>query len=143
MIQRFQSFITGITICYKSIQKIKSLEMAEFGLKGTHAMCIFFLNHNENITAAQLCQLCSEDKAAISRTLMTLQEKGYIQSDEKRYRSHLRLSDSGKEIAEKLDELVLQWVAFGGDGLSEEERETFYHALEVIADNLQESLEKN
>ena len=42
MLQRFEDFVTGITVCYKYIQRIKSAEMTEFGLKGTHVMCLFF-----------------------------------------------------------------------------------------------------
>ena len=59
MLQRFETFVTGITTCYKCIQRIKSMEMTEFVLKGAHLMCLFFLHHNpEGLTAAQLCQLC-------------------------------------------------------------------------------------
>ena len=144
MIRRFQSFVTGITVCYKSIQQIKSLEMTEFGLKGTHAMCLFFLHHQdeEGLTAAQLCQLCEEDKAAISRTLSTLQTRGYITSDEKKYRAHLVLTDSGREVARRMDDLIEQWVGFGGDGVSDEERATFYRVLESIALNLRDKVEQ-
>lgn len=144
MIRRFQSFVTGITTCYKSIQQIKSFEMTEFGLKGTHAMCLFFLHHQdeEGITAAQLCQLCGEDKAAISRTLATLQSRGYIVSSEKKYRARLILTESGKEVAQQMDSLIEQWVGFGGDGLTEEERATFYRVLETIASNLKDRVEQ-
>lgn len=144
MIERFQSFVTGISICYKYIQRIKSAEMTEFGLKGTHAMCLFFLHHNqEGLTAAQLCQLCAEDKAAISRTLATLQEKGYIQSEKKKYRAKLTLTECGLRIAKQVDTLIEQWVGFGGDGLSEEERENFHHALQLISSNLRDKINKN
>lgn len=141
MLQRFQSFVTGITICYKYIQKIKSVEMTEFGLKGAHAMCLFFLRHNpDGLTAAQLTELCEEDKAAISRNIALLQQRGYIESGEKRYRSKLRLTESGIAVAEQIDTLIEQWVTFGGDGLSEEERAAFYTALELISTNLREKL---
>lgn len=144
MIQRFQAFVTGITACYKYIQRIKSLEMTEFGLRGTHVMCLFFLHHNpEGLTAAQLCQLCSEDKAAISRTISTLQERGYIRSGGKKYRALLQLTDSGAELARQVDGLIEQWVGFGGDGLSEEDRATFYRVLELIAGNLRENIDHN
>ncbi|MBR6790832.1 MAG: winged helix-turn-helix transcriptional regulator [Oscillospiraceae bacterium] len=144
MIQRFQSFVTGITICYKSIQQIKSTEMTEFGLKGTHAMCLFFLHHQdeEGLTAAQLCQLCEEDKAAISRTLATLQSKGFIVSEEKKYRARLVLTESGREVASRMDTLIEQWVGFGGDGVSDEDRATFYRVLEAIALNLRDKVEQ-
>ena len=144
MIDRFQSFVSGITICYKYIQKIKSMEMTEFGLKGTHVMCIFYISHSkEELTAAQLSQLCAEDKAAISRTLVTLQDKGYIETGEKKYRAHLRLTEKGEILAGQIDSLIEQWVGFGGDGLSEEERTAFYSALDLISSNLREKLSKD
>ena len=77
MLRRFESFVTGITVCYKYIQRIKSMEMGELGLKGAHAMCLFYLHHNPGgLTAAQLCTLCAEDKAAISRTVADLRRHG-------------------------------------------------------------------
>ena len=140
MIQRFESFVTGITTCYKYIQKIKSAEMTEFGLKGSHVMCLFFLHHNpKGLTAAQLCQLCGEDKAAISRTVATLTEKGYVKTEDKKYRALLQLTDKGLDIASRVDDLIEQWVAFGGDGLSEDDRTVFYGVLGHIADNLRSS----
>ena len=143
MIQRFASFVTGITVCHKYIQRIKSAEMTEFDLKGTHAMCLFFLHHQtEPLTAAQLCQLCEEDKAAISRTLSVLQSRGFIEIEDRRYRAQIRLTEAGAAIADRVDELVEQWVGFGGAGLTEEERTTFYSTLERIAENLRASLEK-
>lgn len=139
MIQRFQSFVTGITVCYKYIQRIKSAEMTEFGLKGTQVMCLFFLHHNpEGLTATQLCQLCAEDKAAISRTVASLQKQGYIESGEKRYRAMLQLTESGLQVAKQLDGMIAQWVGIGGDGLTEEDRAAFYRVLEIIAQNLRE-----
>ena len=143
MLDRFQSFVTGITICYKYIQRIKSMEMTEFGLKGTHVMCLFFLHNNpDGLTAAQLCQLCSEDKAAISRTISTLQEKGYIENVEKKYRAPLLLTPEGLAVAKQVDGLIEQWVNFGGDGLTDEERANFYSTLELISNNLRDKYEK-
>ena len=144
MIQRFQSFVTGITVCYKHIQRIKSAEMVEFGLKGTHVMCLFFLGHNpDGLTAAQLCQLCDEDKAAVSRTTAFLQKEGYIYSGEKKYRALLRLTEKGLAVTKQVDALIEQWVGFGGDGLSDEERAAFYRGLGLISRNLQERFENN
>ena len=143
MLRRFEDFVTGITVCYKYIQRIKSAEMTEFGLKGTHVMCLFFLHrHPEGLTAAQLCQLCAEDKAAISRTLSVLQEKGFILVGEKKYRAVLHLTDAGEAVACQVDSLIERWVDCGGEGLAEEERAVFYSALAHIADNLRGNLNK-
>ena len=138
MIQRFDAFVSGITACYKYIQRIKSMEMTEFGLKGTHVMCLYYLRQNPaGLTAAQLCGLCAEDKAAISRTVSELRSRGYITTlSEKAYRAMLTLTAAGQELARKFDQLIEGWVTAGGDGLTDEERVDFYKSLSAIAENL-------
>ncbi len=145
MIQRFQDFITGITVCHKYIQRIKNVEMTELGLKGIHVSCMFYLHHNpDGLTSAQLCQLCAEDKATISRIVADLRSKGYIRpSPQKNYRTPLHLSDAGHEIAAQMDPMIESWVSIGGDGLTAEQRENFYHTLSLIAENLRSKLESN
>lgn len=143
MITRFQNFLTGITVCYKYIQRIKNAEMTEFGLKGTHVACIFYLNHNpDGLTSAQLCTLCAEDKASISRTVAFLRQKGYIEpGGEKNYRTPLRLTEAGREVAKQMEPAIEEWVGIGGIGLSDEQRSSFYDTLALIADNLRSELE--
>lgn len=149
MIHRFDAFVSGITACYKYIQKIKSYEMTEFGLKGTHAMILFHLRRNpEGLTAAELSSLCAEDKAAVSRTVSELVEKGYVDvhrgdQSKKKYRAPVVLTKAGEEMARHVDQLVEQWVSAGGDGLTDEERSAFYHALDIIAANLKTQFSSN
>ncbi len=143
MIQRFDAFVSGITACYKSIQRIKTMEMTEFGLKGTHVMCLYYLRQNPGgLTASQLCGLCAEDKAAISRTVSELRSRGYITSiSEKAYRAMLTLTTAGQEVARKFDKLIEGWVNVGGDGLTPQERSDFYKSLSLIAENLRTRIE--
>ncbi len=142
MQQRFELFVSGITTCYKHIQRIKTTEMTELGLKGAHAMCLFFLNqHAEGLTATELCHLCNEDKAAISRSLSTLREKGYVVSHGNAYRAKWALTSEGEAVSMRVCESVDQWVGFGGEGLSEKERAAFYKVLEHICENLRKSYE--
>ncbi|MBP3660827.1 MAG: winged helix-turn-helix transcriptional regulator [Oscillospiraceae bacterium] len=143
MIQRFDAFVSGITSCYKYIQRIKSMEMTEFGLKGTHVMCLYYLRQNPaGLTASQLCGLCAEDKAAISRTVSELKSRGYITTlSQKAYRAMLTLTAAGQEVARKFDQLIESWVTAGGDGLTEEERSDFYKSLSSIAENLRIRIE--
>lgn len=142
MLQRFEEFVTGITECHRYIQRIKAAEMTEFGLKGTHVMCLYYLHQSPGgLTAARLCQLCAEDKAAISRTISDLEARGYLtaaQPDGKKYRAPILLTESGKDVALRIEGLITQWVTIGGDGLAEEERTAFYATLGKIAANLKE-----
>lgn len=140
-LDRFEEFITGITVCYKSIQRIKSSEMEKFfsGMKGTHAMCIFFLSRNpQGLTSSQLAKKCSEDKSAISRAVSLLQEKGFIMPTQKKYRDILHLTDEGKILAEKINSLIFSWVSSIGEGITEEEREIFYKVLARFTENISE-----
>jgi len=143
MIQRFDAFVSGITSCYKYIQRIKSMEMTEFGLKGTHVMCLYYLRQNPTgLTASQLCGLCAEDKAAISRTVTELKNRGYVTTlSQKAYRAMLTLTNAGLEVARRFDRLIEDWVTVGGSGLSDEERLDFYKSLAVIAENLRSRIE--
>ena len=141
MKERFEAFITGVTVCYKYIQRIKNMEMTELGLKGTHLTCLFFLSQ-QNYTAAQLCQLCAEDKASISRTVANLRARGYIAPSEKQYKAPLRLTEEGRKTASQLEPLIQRWVLQGGDGLTEQQRDVFYECLDIISANLRRKLEK-
>lgn len=144
MKDRFEAFITGVTVCYKYIQRIKTIEMTELGLKGTHVTCLFYLsNHPEGLTAAQLCTLCAEDKASVSRTVADLRSRGYIaQSGEKHYRALLKLTPEGVQAAKQMEPLIERWVQSGGDGLTQEQREIFYRSLALIGENLRKNLEE-
>lgn len=141
MTQRFETFVLSIHRIYRSIQKIKSREMTELGLKGTHVMCLFQLRQcREGLTAAELSGLCMEDKAAVSRAISKLEELGLVRLQDsggkRRYRAKIRLTSAGHDAAEKMTALIERAVEQGGAGLSQAQRETFYSALGIIARNL-------
>ena len=79
---RFESFtalIAGINHSINhSIRKLKTEVMAEFDLRSTHLYCLYYLYRDCELTPGELCELCSEDKAAISRSLKYLEERGCI-----------------------------------------------------------------
>lgn len=142
MIDRFETFATTIASMYRCVQKIKTQEMKEFGLKGTHGMCLYILGKNpEGLTSTQICQQAKEDKAAISRAISELMEKGYVYSDyeeeEKRaYRANLLLTKQGKEVLAYINTRVDRALDMIGEGLTEENRTIFYQSLALISENL-------
>ena len=141
MIQRFEDFVGTISNIHKNIQKIKKSRMKEFGLSGNHVMSLFYLAQNpEGLTASQLCRLISVDKAATSRTLSELVEKGYVYYPDaegsKKYRASVMLTEKGVAVTEQIDKIICGVVEEIGSDLSEEERENMYHALNVISGNL-------
>ena len=143
MIQRFETFVTAITQINRCIQKLKSQEMADFGLKGTHVMCLFQLRqHPEGLTSAQLAQSCEEDKAAISRALSELRQRELVTtppSEGRHYRTALTLTEQGRAITRQMDEKIMHIVAAAAQGYTKEERVVFYRVLLQISENLQAS----
>lgn len=141
MISRFKEFTKNISLAYKYLIKIKSYGIKEFGLKGSHVMCLFYIGESENgLTAMELCKLCCEDKAAVSKALSALYENGYVKlenEDAKKYRSTYFLTDSGRGVLDKLKDKIMCAVVDGGTGLTDSDREVFYRCLGTIVENLE------
>lgn len=142
MIQRFEQFSASIACIYRQIQKIERTEMARYGLKGPHAQCMLAMSRcPEGVTAAQLCDICEKDKAAISRTVSELEAAGMVsrqEKDGKRYRVQLQLTEQGQQIAAQVNMLVARAVEQAGTGLKDADREAFYRALDLIAGNIRQ-----
>lgn len=146
MLNRFEDFVGIISSIHKSIEKVKKYKMKEFGLSGNHVMCMVYLaQYPEGLTAANLCKLISVDKAATSRTLSELFEKGYVHypnmDGQKKYRTAAALTERGVEVAEQMDSIICDVVNEVGSSLSEKERYSMYRSLEVIERNLNEMTE--
>ena len=140
MEERFQTFTVLIAKLNRCIRKIKTEEMAEFNLKSPHVSCLYYLYKSESLTAKELCDICEEDKANISRSIDFLEANGYLVArpkQGKRYRSPLVLTEKGKEtgahIVRKID-AILDSVSLA---LPDEQRVNMYASLSVICDNLQ------
>lgn len=142
LIERFEAFTTSVTKAYKCIQKIKLAEAERIGLKANHVMYMYYLGKNpEGLTPTELCKLCIEDKAAVSRTIVDLTKKGFIKpsnmGSSRKYRAKIMLTEEGKDINRQLNEAIAIAVNKVSSSLNEAERESFYHILFNITDNLE------
>ncbi len=142
MFDRFEKFALTIAQLNRYVQKIKTMEMVELGLKGNHTMCLYYLGKNpDGLTSSELCGLCKEDKAAVSRTITELEALGFVKADDtdgkREYRTKLRLTKKGEGATCILDTKIRNAVDIGGKGLSDEQREAFYSTLDTIAENLE------
>ena len=140
MEERFNTFTLLITNISRSIRKIKSGEMAEYDLKSQHVSCLYYIYKAKSITAKELCDLCDEDKANISRSVKFLEERGFLKCDSKlakRYLSPLELTESGASIARGISERIDEVLFESSLGITEEELSCFYKCLGIINDRLQ------
>ena len=141
MIERFETITTQVAKISRNICRIKNEEMSNFNLKGLYVSCLYYLyKNNSPMTAKDLCDVCDEDKAAVSRSLAMLENEGYISCEsksEKRYKSPIVLTEKGKEVAEDVSKKIDEMVDLAGVGITEEDRVIFYRCLATISDNLQ------
>ncbi|MBR4072060.1 MAG: winged helix DNA-binding protein [Clostridia bacterium] len=145
MEERFKTFTLLMNGINRSIHKLKTAEMAEYQLKSSHVSCLYYL-YKEEMTAKDLCDICNEDKANISRAVKYLEENGFLESKaktQKKYLTPIRLTEKGKEVASRLVTKIDNILDAAGNGVSDENRRIMYESLATIAKNLNELCEKN
>lgn len=147
MEERYKMFTILIAKCSRAIKRIKSNEMHGLQLKSFHVSCLYYLYINgKPMTSKELCLVCDEDKAHVSRCLEALESEGYVvcsSKTQKRYNSPISLTEKGelvaKEVAKKIDNIVNE----ASKGLSEENRKIFYQSLTLISNNLEQICQKH
>lgn len=140
MVERYEQFSYMVSVISRHIQKIERDEMEKFGHKGAFAQYLTVMRHYpDGVTASQLSDLCDKDKAAVSRVVTEMIEKGLVVrncANETLYRAKLVLTDEGRKIAEYVANRAIVAVAAVGNELTDEERKLFYSTLEFIATRL-------
>ena len=142
MLNRFAKFSFSISEIGRCWHKLAVEEMTKYGLNSPHAVYLntMYDANPEGITAAQLGELCGKNKADVSRMIAILVKKGLVQKvavGNNMYRAKLILTEEGRRAAEHVRKRAALAVELAGSGLSNEERETFYRALDLITENLQ------
>ncbi len=139
MDENFHKFTSVFAEINHSMHRLKTECMAEFGLKSSHLLCLYYLYNESPLCTTELIKLCCEDKGSISRTVKELKEKGYIVSRNTLtniYRVPIVLTQKGQETGEKLTEKIDSVMSKTSLGITNEEMTVMYKALKTIAENL-------
>lgn len=139
--ERFEDFVGVISALSKEIQRIKMVEAAKLGIKGADVMLLYQLaRHPQGLTSAELARRCGVTRAAVSRALTTLEDKGFVtvQPDPGtgRYRAAVMLSARGAAAMESATQIIGRVVSESGDAVSERNRSIMYSSLSTILDQL-------
>ena len=140
MDERFKNFTLLMSSINRSIKRIKSEEMAAFDLKSPHLSCLYYLYKKNTLTSKELCDICEEDKANISRSIDYLETNGYLlchSSSRKRYKSRFELTERGREVAKMIAERIDRIMDALAALMSEEHREIMYECLSTVSEELQ------
>ena len=139
---RFEKFALLIDGVQKCIQKFKMAIAPTHGVKGVHVLWIYELFiHPDGLTSAELAVKSNIDPSLISRELTALKRKGYItreaSSSKRSYNSRITLTEEGRLLGRKIQDMALDVQERVGYGVSIEELSIFYSFLERLHDNLE------
>ncbi|MBP1569116.1 MAG: MarR family transcriptional regulator [Oscillospiraceae bacterium] len=142
MTSRFEQFTMVISGINRYIQKLERNEMIKRGYKGVFAQYLAVLKRfEEGLTSTELCEVCDKDKAAVSRIIAEMEEKGLVSREHKNirtYRSKIVLTEKGRNTADYVAERAKAAISAVSDGVMDEnQREVFYSTLDVLYKNLQ------
>ncbi len=140
--ERFETFTVLMAKINRNIRRIKLHEMSAHNLGSVHTSCLYYLSREDSLTAAELCELCQEDKATISRALSRLEADGYVlsrESEGKRYKAPIVLSEKGEAVGGEIAAKIGAVLDSIGKELSPEERVEFYRCLNIISSCLEKA----
>ncbi len=135
----FETFSGMIGSATKSIEKIKNRKMSEYGLTGTHTICMRRLfDAPEGLTRTELAAYCAVDRAQITRVIGELLAKEYVAEigNGSRYRKRCTLTEKGREVTAEINDLVARIHGHVSGGIPKEQLVVFYETLEEICEKL-------
>lgn len=136
MNKRYQDFVGSVEIAARDIQKIKTFEMKDLGLRGSHVSVLAVLHDHPAVTERMISDYSGLDKAAVSRTISFLEKNGLVageqESNQRRYADRLSLTTAGEEAAASMNGKIDRIVSEASADMSDIEREAFYTRLKDI-----------
>ncbi len=142
----YSLFTKLIASINRKIHRLEVEVMARFDLKRSHLSCIYYIHREESVTPAELCKLCGEDKANISRALKQLEDEGYVTRAPRktpRSRVYMTLTEKGAEIGGMLRDEVDRVVELASGAIEKEDIRAMYRVLEAIDGQLSFACDDN
>ncbi len=140
--ERFTAFTINLSNIERSLQKMKSMKMAQYGLRATHLMCMVQIeNSKEGLTPTEIARQCYIDKAFVSRITNDLTELSFIKindkfNDGRKYKQKYILTEKGYGVMEEIKEIIDKVIINIRETVSDDELKCFYKVLDVINSNI-------
>ncbi len=140
----FERFAQMLSNATKSLYRLKSRYMSNYGLSSTHTVCLRKLYESrDGLTKSEISDTCGIDKAQTTRIMGELIAKNYVEDDssKKTYNRKFFLTEAGRKMTEEINQTVEGIVEYVNLGIPREEIEQFYTVFEVINKRLKDSEE--
>jgi DNA-binding MarR family transcriptional regulator len=113
----------------------------ELGLSDGQPKVLYILKRSEGCVQKKLAQLCQIRESTMTVLLTKMEEKGYIYKETLRVSGGKRaygiyLTEQGRELSDRLVELVDRLEELSFEGFSREEKEQLFSLLDRVKSNL-------
>lgn len=131
------------SVLYRQYQIYMNNNMKDLDINSSECCFLTTMYNNGNISQDELCKKLLIDRAAIARTIKSLEEKNYIsRSKDNRDKriNRIKLTNKGIEIKERLLYLNNSWGDMVADNIDDE---TFNKVIDIIKQMSLKSIEGN
>ena len=141
--ERFEVFFQNISGLYRAVQRLRAQFAQMSGVSSVHLFWLYLLReYPEGLAASRLAELSNIDRSLVSRQLKPLLARGLVQTGEqtgkRRYGWKIRLTDTGRALAEQIAQEALAIQNRAGRGILPEELAVFYRVLGALNQNFNE-----
>ena len=140
--ENFSAFALAFESLNKSINKIKSAKISEFGIRAAHFNCLMHIDLSpDGLTPTEISKDCGIDKAFVSRTTADLVKGGFIKTNEKfndgrKYRNKYILTEKGKEVICEIKALIEKFFSDISSKISEYDMRCFWKVVSAISETV-------
>lgn len=140
----FEPFSYMIGTAAKSLERLKFKGMEQFGLSGTHTLCLLRLyKAPDGLTRTELSTMLGVDRAQVTRVIGELIAKGLVREigGGSGYRRKCTLTEKGTEVSAEMRAIVDRVICFVSGDIPPERLSVFYETLNEICENLKKAEE--
>ena len=140
--ERFREFSGLVSRAEKALQRVKTENVKDYGLRGVHVSCLLALHERpEGLTATELASVCGVDRAQISRVTAELRGLDLVceasPGPRRRYRGALELTEEGRPAAAEMAGIVDEKLQRVSGDIPPEELTVFYRVFGAIVERLE------
>ena len=140
--ERFREFSGLVSRAEKALQRVKTENVKDYGLRGVHVSCLLALHERpEGLTATGLASVCGVDRAQISRVTAELRGLDLVceasPGPRRRYRGALELTEEGRAAAAEMAGIVDEKLQRVSGDIPPEELTVFYRVFGAIVERLE------
>ena len=140
--ERFREFRGLVSRAEKALQRVKTENVKDYGLRGVHVSCLLALHERpEGLTATELASVCGVDRAQISRVTAELRGLDLVceasPGPRRRYRGALELTEEGRAAAAEMAGIVDEKLQRVSGDIPPEELTVFYRVFGAIVERLE------